>query len=99
MQRRLIRRLALRQEEVEYDQYTQDGLIGPELRLALQQRIAAAVELDRAGDVIEDQDEADQLAMLIQHRRHLCPQDRRRQQSGLLHDDRQCPFPQACGSW
>ena len=41
VERRLIRRLALRQEEVEYDQYTQDGLIGPELRLALQQRIAA----------------------------------------------------------
>lgn len=40
VERRLIRRLALRQEEVEYDQLTQDGLIGPELRLSLQQRIA-----------------------------------------------------------
>lgn len=39
VERQLIRRLALRQEEVEYDQYTRDGLIGPELRLALQQRI------------------------------------------------------------
>ena len=39
VERRLIRRLALRQEELEYDQYTQDGLIGPELQLALQQRI------------------------------------------------------------
>lgn len=42
VERRLIRRLALRQEEVEYDQYTQDGLIGPELRLSLQQRLAKA---------------------------------------------------------
>jgi CPA1 family monovalent cation:H+ antiporter len=41
VERRLIRRLALRQEELEYDQYTQDGLIGPELQLALQQRINA----------------------------------------------------------
>lgn len=39
VERRLIRRLALRQEELEYDQYTQDGLIGPELQMALQQRI------------------------------------------------------------
>ncbi len=39
VERRLIRRLALRREEQEYDQYTQDGLIGPELQMALQQRI------------------------------------------------------------
>lgn len=41
VERRLIRRLALRQEELEYDQYTQDGLIGPELQLSLQQKINA----------------------------------------------------------
>lgn len=35
LERRLIRRLILRQEELEYDQMTQDGLIGPELRMAL----------------------------------------------------------------
>ncbi|WP_435259110.1 cation:proton antiporter [Thioclava sp. FR2] len=35
LERRLIRRLVLRQEELEYDQMTQDGLIGPELRTAL----------------------------------------------------------------
>jgi CPA1 family monovalent cation:H+ antiporter len=39
VERRLIRRLALRQEELEYDQYTQDGLIGPELQMSLQQGI------------------------------------------------------------
>ncbi len=39
VERRLIRRLALRQEELEYDQYVQDGLIGPELKMALQQGI------------------------------------------------------------
>ncbi|MEF3046683.1 cation:proton antiporter [Pseudotabrizicola sp. L79] len=37
LERRLIRRLVLRQEELEYDQMTQDGLIGPELRLALRE--------------------------------------------------------------
>jgi monovalent cation:H+ antiporter, CPA1 family len=35
LERRLIRRLVLRQEELEYDQLTEDGLIGPELRLSL----------------------------------------------------------------
>ena len=35
LERRLIRRLVLRQEEREYDQMTEDGLIGPELRQAL----------------------------------------------------------------
>lgn len=35
LERRLIRRLVLRQEAQEYDQMTQDGLIGPELRLSL----------------------------------------------------------------
>lgn len=35
LERLLIRRLVLRQEEREYDQMTEDGLIGPELRLAL----------------------------------------------------------------
>ena len=35
LERRLIRRLVLRQEETEYDQMTQDGLIGPELRMSL----------------------------------------------------------------
>ncbi|NBE08475.1 cation:proton antiporter [Paragemmobacter ruber] len=39
VERRLIRRLVLRQEELEYDQYVQDGLIGPELKMALQQGI------------------------------------------------------------
>ena len=37
LERRLIRRLILRQEEQEYDQMTQDGLIGPELRMALRE--------------------------------------------------------------
>lgn len=37
LERRLIRRLVLAQEEREYDQMTQDGLIGPELRMALQE--------------------------------------------------------------
>lgn len=46
LERRLIRRLILRQEELEYDQMTQDGLIGPELRLALKEQTAAkAAEL------------------------------------------------------
>lgn len=40
LERRLIRRLVLRQEELEYDQMTQDGLIGPELRLALREETA-----------------------------------------------------------
>ncbi|MBL4917825.1 cation:proton antiporter [Szabonella alba] len=35
MERRLIRRTALQLEEREYDQLTEDGLIGPELRSAL----------------------------------------------------------------
>lgn len=38
LERRLIRRLVLRQEETEYDQMTQDGLIGPELRMDLRRR-------------------------------------------------------------
>ncbi|WGV16900.1 cation:proton antiporter [Fuscovulum ytuae] len=42
VERQLIRRIALRREEVEYEQYVQDGLIGPELHLALQQRLAKA---------------------------------------------------------
>lgn len=45
MERRFIRRLVLRQEELEYDQMTQDGLIGPELRMAL--RAATAAESAR----------------------------------------------------
>ncbi len=40
LERRLIRRLIFQQEEREYDQLTQDGLIGPELRLSLQARNA-----------------------------------------------------------
>lgn len=40
LERRLIRRLVLRQEEHEYDQMTQDGLIGPELRLSLRAQTA-----------------------------------------------------------
>lgn len=39
LERRMIRWIALRQEEEEYHQLTQDGLIGPELHLALQQGI------------------------------------------------------------
>lgn len=38
LERRLIRRLVLRQEETEYDQMTQDGLIGPELHMDLRTR-------------------------------------------------------------
>ena len=38
LERRLIRRLVLRQEETEYDQMTQDGVIGPELRMDLRSR-------------------------------------------------------------
>jgi CPA1 family monovalent cation:H+ antiporter len=45
LERRLIRRLVLAQEEREYDQMTQDGLIGPELRLALK----AAASPDRSA--------------------------------------------------
>jgi CPA1 family monovalent cation:H+ antiporter len=45
LERRLIRRLVLRQEETEYDQMTQDGLIGPELRINLRARTDA----DRAA--------------------------------------------------
>jgi CPA1 family monovalent cation:H+ antiporter len=41
MERRVIRRTALQLEAAEYDQMTQDGLIGPELRLALMAEIAA----------------------------------------------------------
>ena len=41
LERRLIRRLVLRQEELEYDQMTQDGLIGPELRTALRAQTEA----------------------------------------------------------
>ncbi|MFN4172124.1 MAG: cation:proton antiporter [Pseudorhodobacter sp.] len=40
MERRLIRRTALLLEEREYDQLTEDGLIGPELRSALATQIA-----------------------------------------------------------
>jgi CPA1 family monovalent cation:H+ antiporter len=39
MERRLIRRTALLLEEREYDQLTEDGLIGPELRAALSAQI------------------------------------------------------------
>lgn len=45
LERRLIRRLVLRQEETEYDQMTQDGLIGPELHINLRARTDA----DRAA--------------------------------------------------
>lgn len=41
LERRLIRRLVLTLEEREYDQMTQDGLIGPELRLSLSGELAA----------------------------------------------------------
>ena len=41
LERRLIRRLVLQQETQEYDQMTQDGLIGPELRMSLREKTAA----------------------------------------------------------
>lgn len=41
LERRLIRRLVLTLEDREYDQMTQDGLIGPELRLSLSADLAA----------------------------------------------------------
>ena len=41
LERRLIRRLVLQQEEREYDQMTQDGLIGPELRMSLREATVA----------------------------------------------------------
>lgn len=42
LERRLIRRITLQQEIREYDQLTEDGLIGPELRLALRAETAQA---------------------------------------------------------
>jgi len=41
LERRVIRRLVVQQEEQEYDQLTQDGLIGPELRVSLRDITAA----------------------------------------------------------
>ncbi len=42
IERRFIRRLALRFEELEYDQLLKDGLVGRELHLALRQSLAEA---------------------------------------------------------